>query len=750
MKKGEINFDIPTEAGLLHKALWSIFPGPESFNDFVNQDRDVSESAVETLIGLAFDRKLIDKKNPSAFVDILKKDASGTPSSPWPAGMTFSDILDILREGQSVNSLLDQANRLARRLCLPAVSAPMVTRLKKNFVLNTSKKRSLIRLMAFMLALKRPDLNWHYERLAGLSRAPMEPAHRHDTSAGAMITLHLHAPGNAITPEDVAWLHDELVLCLNDLRMAGHLGKKTIEPIGATAFNLKSPKRIGPAEEPGLYNRSIRNLLAVSHQMAVRWLLCPLSNPEKKLIMIITAGSFSGILPQRLLVRLPLSTLCDSGIYLTGFACLCARTAGVKADLLPLSAQAFADIPQEEPLWFICAFWPNHAHDFIPALLKPGMLPLYRNDPAYTEFQLALQYPEQRLRTTFGAITMIHRYPRSLTLLLEIARVLCARNMPVEADAVISLLLLSHPDSAAARYLRILIWCGQAQTAPCEERSALAFERGLAEGRHILNHLTHDGEIRFAMAMLHLGQATILMRRKPRVPHRRPQDRNTGLLAHLNHTRSDLRRGIAASATGQALPCLYGLLCVEALIMLHSNDPAFLIHTRDVHRPDWPDVFHTVTAGLLSVRGWFRQTSPLEADTNDDLKRLILLSEKVFSRYESTVLGRSYTPSIKYLFALMILDFFPQTPRPAVEKVLHLLQTARLDAEKLISDHLCVYSPLRGYLSPDRFIKQIDEVILSIEAYTDTTQEQTGQDAFCLNPDVRRHNFLLAEILRQP
>ncbi len=750
MKNREINLKTEPSDELLRRAFWSAFPGGQSFADFITHDPETAQSAADTFIALAFDRGLITRKTHEDFTDFLNRNTAGLSASPWPAGMTFSDMINLLREGRSVNTLVDRLNNLARQLSMPAVSAPMITRLKKNYVLNSSKKRALIRLAAFMLAMKRPDLNWHYEKLVDLAGAPLDSPLKTDATAGCTLTLHLHAPGGAVTPEDVAWLNQELIECLNDLRLAGHLGKKTIEPIGATSFNLKSPKRIGPAQDPVLYDRPVRNLLGVAHQMSVRWLICPRSNVRKKLILLIHAGSFSGFFPQRLLVRLPLRKLCDSGICLSDFACLCAKTAGIKADFSVAEAALYSGAHRGDPLWFVDAFWPNQAHDFIPALLKPGMLPLDQTDPSYRDFQFALHYPEERSRTSFGVISLIHRHPRSKTLLLEIARILLARKMPSDADAVTSLLLLSYPESAAVRYLRLLILCNQANGHSGVEEPRLAFERGLSEGTFILEQLGSDSDLWFTMAMLHFGQAIALLRKTP-APQIPSGAEKTVLLSHLQNTRTALRRGMAASAAGQTLQCLLWLLPVETLLALISKPVDGGGSPPPLQNYEWSGLFYAVGFQMLGAQGWVqpakRRGAPL---TENDLEQIIRWAEASFLRHENTVMGRTYLPCIRYFSAAILWDFSPKPSGQVVEKTLSLLHSAKMGAETLRQDHLCVYSAMGHYLPPDVFIDRINKAIDAVATCAGGSVWRAGRRDRRTVPAVSGRNFLLAEIFGRP
>ena len=755
MKHSEMIIKSRNETEPVKKAFWAAFPSIESFYTFRDQDGEIAKSAIEAMTVYAFKHAGIEKPTQDAFIMLLKKNARPVADVTLPPGLTFGDILDTLRGHSSVNSLIDELEHTARALSMPPVSPAMITRLKKNFSLNTPKKRSLMRLLAFVLAQKRPELNWHYDLLVQLSAKPMDhESLRIDTAAGVTATFHLHGPGDTIIPADVIWLKNELTACLNDLHMAGHIRKKTIETIGATSLHLQSPKNYGPTYEPGLYNRSINNILAVAHQMSCRWLLCPHSNPQKRLLIMIAAGPFLSVhmrFPPPLPVNLPDS----SGIYLTDYACLCAATAGARVNISRLAPDASRAYRLPENLWVVSGFWAHHYYDYIPHLLKANMLPVSKAESSFEIFQRALHFAEEKTQTPFGAISAIHRFPQSSILLLEIIKVLCARQMPMEADAVISHLLMNDPKNVPARFMRMLIFCNLSCMKEDESAARLAFERGIAEGRHIVQYLSANSEVWWAKGMLYFGQAVRIIRENGTQESRGETGciRKTNLLDHLKNAEACLRRGLAASSSGHCVNCLFWLHYVLALTCFFSDDNRTRNRSKAPVFLDEHNIFRQTGLRLHRILGWVSDTENTDGKDDDDpFQNLFGTAGVIFSRFENVMIGRSYLPYMKYQFALIIWDFAPRLTPALCRLILTLLERARKDAEKLIYENICVYRTLTGYTPPGQFIEQVGQTTALIRRYV----REKDLHASGVFPDtdsfrkMSKIKLMLLEINRRP
>lgn len=735
VNKSDIILKTKQERDAAIKALQGLFPSIACFSDFRDNDREISRQAIPCIIRYAANAQVIETETEAAFMAFLQQNRERVVEPHCPEDFTFSDVLETLTGNQSVNALILQMDKIAGVLGFPAISAPMITRLKQHFVINTPKKRALLRLLAFWLAAKHPDLDWHYDCLLKLPANANSLTRTAQEKAGVTISFHLWGQGEIITPPDVMWLKNELAGCIDYLRLAGHVHRKLIETIGATSFAIRSIKRSGPPDEPRLYMRAIRNGLAMAHQMAARWLLCPHSSSKKRLIMMIAAGPFAQT-DQRILNPPEIQPVSDDpGIYLTDFAHLCAGVADVNVGFQRFThTDVFGNFQNDAP-WSVTYFWPNHYYDYIPCLLEEKMLPQSVTDSSYEDFRRSLLFPELNLPVSYGATAAMHRFPQSSLMLLEITKVLRSRRMIHEADAVIASLLLSNPHHLPARFLRMLIHCNLADMETDFESSGLAFERGIAEGEYLVARYKADSEIWCALGVLHFGRAMKMLRRlRANNEGSGPVIQKSDILEHLDKAGKALLRGLSSSTSGQTMNCLFWLQYTRSFIGLFTIDKTLQDGHADFGLLDNADVFRQSGLRLFKTMGWIRNdTPPAASPSRADFDHIINTSMLTFSRYENAMLGRSYIPYMHYLFALMLWDFTPFLTPLVLRTVLELLAGARLKAQALIKDNICVYQVLASYIPAEQFIARVDRTVRLIKTYVSDADLKKG-DGFVISP----------------
>jgi len=712
---------------MIANALLAAFPTVTSFYDFKENDREISRRAITAVIKFAFSRTIIDANTEAALVAFLKKNCPPGTGRMLPAGLTFSDVLEKLAGNLSVNALIAQLKITARELSLPEIQAPMITRLKKRFVINTPKKRVLLRILAFKLAQKFPDLGWHYDLLLQLPESPENIIDGHSETAGITIAFHLQGQGESIIPPDVLWLKNELTDCIKYLRLENHIPKKIMDTIGATSFTLRAPKKPGAIDEPGLYNDTIRNVMAIAHQMSTRWMLSSYSSPQKKLIMIVHTGLMTEANPalQRILeIRLN----AESGIYLTDFSHLCALFASVKADFELYAKNSHRTVDYNGDLWSVSNFLSYGYYDYIPCLLDEKMLPRSIHQPSYEDFQRTLHFPEYAGQSSFGAISAMHRFPQSALLLTEIAKVLRARHMPFEADKVLSDLLLSSPLNLAARLMRMLIYSNIAQNEPDFLSARLAFERAEAEGDFIVSYCEPQSDIWHEIGVLHFSRAVKYLKYlHEKTPADKPKAPETNLLSELAKAKDAFLKSMTVSATGKALNSLYMFGYTLCLIELLSTEDKPAGKNKNSPRPDTRDIFRDVGTRVFRGIGWLRDELPATDNKSEKTFRNLLRTlNLVIARYENLVLCRSNIPHMKYMFALILWDFAPVITPQICRMTLEWLKIARKETEKLISDNISVYHVAQGSISADKFLTHIQDTMDVI--YQSVTDDELKQE----------------------
>jgi hypothetical protein len=697
---------------MIVNALLNVFPTVKSFYDFKENDREISRRAMPGVIKYAFNRGIIETNTEAAFVAFLEKNCKPDDERKLPVGLTFSDVLEKMAGNLSVNALIAQLEVTARELSLPEIQAPMITRLKQRFLINTPKKRALLRILAFKLAQKHPDLNWHYELLLQLPESSENIAENHQETAGVTITFHLQGQGDIIVPADVAWLKNELSDCIEYLRLENHLHKKVIETIGATTFNLRTPKKPGALDEPRLYNEAIRNVIAIAHQMAARWLLYAASSPQKKLIIIIYTGLMADSNPtiQRILeIRLN----AESGIYLTDFAHLCALFASVKAGFELYSKNTHRATDYNGDIWSINHFLSYGYYDYIPCLLTEKMLPRSTTESSYDDFKRVLYFPEHAGHSSFGAITAMHRFPQSALLLTEIAKVLHARQMPFEADKVLANLLLSTPFNLSARLMRMLINSNIAQRQSDFLSMQMAFERAEAEGDFIVSYCKPESDIWHEIGVLHFIRAMEYLKYlRGNNPAVKANRRETDLTAQLVKAKEAFLKSMTVSATGRALNSLYMFaytLCLMELLQAETKPAG---KNKKTPKAGVRTIFKDISMRVFRNIGWLRD-EPQMADhpPEEAFQSLLLTLNLLIAHYENLVLCRSNIPFMKYMFALIMWDFAPGITPQICRLALDWLKKARKDAEKLIADNISVYHVACGNISADKFLLHLQDTI---------------------------------------
>lgn len=708
-------------------SLLHAFPCVASFYDFKENDREISRRAIPGIIKYAFNHSIIETASEAAFVAFLEKYGKTDVSDKLPDGLTFSDVLNTLSGNLSVNALIAQLEVTARELSLPEVQATMITRLKKKFVINTPKKRALLRILAFKLAQKHPELNWHYDLLLQLPGVPADRLEVLQENSGVTIAFHLHGQGSIIFPADVVWLKKELSSCITYLRLEQHLHKKNIEMIGATSFNLRTAKKPGPMEEHRLYNEAIRNVMAIAHQMSARWLLSEYSTPQKKLTIIIHAGIMTeaNLTIQRML-EFSLNT--ESGIYLTDFAHMCALYASVKAGFELYAKNSRRSTGYSGDIWSVSNFLSYSYFDYIPCLLEEKMLPRSISDPSYEDFKRTLHFPEQAGYCFFGAIKAMHRFPQSTLLLTEIAKVLRARLMPHEADAVLANLLLTNPLNMVARLMRMTIYSNIAQTQSDILSAKLSFERAEAEGNFIVNYCEPKSDIWHEIGVMHFGKCIKYLKYlREKSPSGRDKIRKQDLLDQLAKANDAFLKNMTASATGKTLSSLYMFgytLCLSELLsagIIPAGKSSNAVKT-GIHR-----IYKNISMRIFRSIGWLRDEH-LATDNKieDTFQNLLITINMVIARYENLILCRSNIPFIKYTVALSLWDFTPTITPQICRMTLEWLKQAAIETEKLIADNISVYHVAYGNISADKFLLLIRDTIDVI--YQHVTDDDLQQE----------------------
>ncbi|PKN50860.1 MAG: hypothetical protein CVU55_15095 [Deltaproteobacteria bacterium HGW-Deltaproteobacteria-13] len=486
--------------------------------------------------------------------------------------------------------------------------------------------------------------------------------------------------------------------------------------------------------------------------MAVRWLLSEYSSPHKKLIIIIHAGL---VAETNLVIQPLLETKLtgETGIYLTDYAHLCARVAEVKVGFEGYKNKSTSEESYISDVWTVKFFKSYNYYDYIPYLLEERMLPVSQTGLSYSKFQQALYFPEMFSESPFEALRAMHRFPQSSLLLIEIAKVLRARQMPYEADAIISNLLLSDPHNVIARTMRMLIFENIAHSHTDFHISELAFNRAIAESEFIIRRCNGEEAIWCEIGLLYYGRA------KKYINYLRGDNASNTHNIHKEDVLNSLKKanefflnGMAASPTGKDASSLLFFMCTLGFIELISTGENLFDKTAYPILTDKHDVLRKVGTRFFIEIGWLRNAVSPEGNVNESaFYALLLVLRNIVARFENSMLAKGYIPYVKYLTCILIWDFAPFLTTGICKHILGLLNEACIETEKLILENVLVYQISINFISADKFLSRIQEATDIINNYL-TADELKKDDTSLINQDqlkeMSKTKFLLLELDR--
>ncbi len=691
---------IPEDRKRERAALLAVFPSRKSYLDFKEEDPAVARRALPLFLRHARANGLIGQEREADLLAFIEQGRHLEEERTPPGGLGFGDLLEEITDNHSVNSLIARLNGLAREFGMLEVQASMFSRLRRDFHPNTSKKKNLLRLLAFWLGRNRSEVGWDYEMLLKLPRgAPREEA-QPEEKEGVRIAFSLQSRGNIIDFDAVQWLRAELPKCIKDLKLY-HVNWKQIAYTATTAA-LDLPKMRGPAGEPRLYSQAIRDGLALAHQISVRWRLSEHSNRQRSVVIGIAAGPFvmlDTVLQALVATRLPGS----QEIRVTDFARLCSRVAEVKV--------GFDGPPKEVEIvdgsmvtvWPVTSFWSFLYYDFIPELLEEEMLPT--TPASRSEFDDALYFYEVKNDTKYRALRAVHQFPQNALLALEIAKVCVARRMFHEANSVLSTILAENPGHLVARTLRMSIFRHLMAERPDLSSSTLFFDRARQEARLIERHCGQDEESLCETGLLYFARAvqllTLLRSRRKGAPPEAALSK-TEVLDLLEQAEGFFARGTAVSPSVGLRPFPWQMHCRALKGLLEGDERLF-----EGRRPftDPTNIYGRTCIAFMGMLGWIgTQDVELSRKQMDAVVKRLLTTVHTYT-YSRSVLLRNYIPFIKYFFAAVIWDFAPVMTVRLARTILNWLEEAIAEGHALEPFRIGVYAVV-GSLSQIQSVRQ--------------------------------------------
>lgn len=709
------------------RGIIGMFPSRESFEQFEQEDAELANDAVPQIIRFAYARHLIPVESRDALLELLATSSGETHESQLD-GKSFEDIIAaILTNAEkgtklTVNGLVEKLNGLSKQFGLPNVQASMITRLKQRFDPSTPRKRAALRLLAYWAAENRPQLQWNYEKFLWTTRQLSDEHNLENPDEGVVIAFNIQGRGAIVEAKAVAWVKEGLQRCLSEFSYFKHISSDQIEASSVTSVNLKLPRKAGPSGEPHLYNQALRNSLALAHQLSVRWLLSEFCDPKRVLITAIFAGPF--VEANLLLLPLLEARLAgDPDIMLTDFAYLCAKVADLKVVFKHPPTPYEVGRGHLINVWLVDYFWSLPYFDFIPALLAERMLP--NDSQSAHQFRQELDLPGNLRQESFDALAAIHKFPQHTSLLMEIVKVLLARRLFHEANAIIAKILMLYPRHVLANMTRITIYTNIAIEHPHFPTSEMAFRRAIAQGEILTAYCQDEPDVWCTYGLAYYTRAEKYLR----------TIRHTGeqpalgitcaqVLNDLAQAVEKFGRGMMISPAAKDNRSFSLLAFTQSLLTLLTINPDLFDKDHYPILEDTHHIFRQIALRYFALLDWIEcyDTTATDADllarlSDAEIRRTVgLVSSGVgIAMYHNAVLLRTFRPNVFFSFASILWDFMPKLTVGVCRQVLTWLQKARDEAQLLQSMNLAIFSMARSFpQKADEFIRCIERTIETV------------------------------------
>lgn len=707
-------------------ALLSVFPDIDALDSFVEDSK--RPERLDTFVRFAHQHKVIDRPTESALRRFVAENRLPLDLCTPPPALSFEELIDNktawLEVDGSTRKMTDTINSFFQdqHLELTRISNSIISRLKQEPV-NTPHKRDTLRAIAFWVGYERTHLApaWNYYVLIRLCPNP-----ERILSEKEGLSLRIHVLGTG-REKVVDWLRDELRKSIQYLGLH-HVNLKLMSASATTAF-LNLPKVEGPAGEPTLFATAARDSMALVHQVMIRFYLSGFYGTNA-LVVAVSAGEFQqnnadgetlvdALLPEGNTVRF------------SHFAHLCVKIAGIKVVFDPEPTEARLPNGQITMVWRLKSFWNFSFYDFIPQLLDPAIIPESVTAPSFPEFRKALYFPHQR--TAHKILTTLKRFPQNALLMLEVAKTLACRMMFHEANHVLTAILSSNPSHLVARTLRMQLLMNQSLVQNRFTVFNQLAERAIAEGQSLQrNHTVEESEFFCELGLVYLNTALrhLVFARNDGAGMPRSESQRI-IIDLLGQAENRFQEGAINSPSGYDSRSTFWQFYATAFRRLIAGDATLLESNAPL--TDAANVFPDVGENYLIQLGWLDGVSVDETFFENRFLDAI-------QRYESTVMLRSFKPSIYFSFAAILFDFIPVLNVRSVKQALMWLEQAKAETVKLMRDYdqVGVYGVANFFaqiVRADAFLNHIEAALVAV-GHVVATVADLPDDAL-----VERHRF---------
>jgi len=697
-------------------------------------NEDVSHEIRKKFIAFLFEQNVISEESENALYIFIEKNALHTKGHSFSNEISFKDVIKKI-EVHSFRQLTDQVNKLAQNMNLDIqISNTMFSRLTNESV-NTPKKRNTLRLLALWIGYKRSHLisNWNYEILYKLC----DMNNIHENSNGVRIAFSLHSRGDVINEKMIRWFKNELINIIKDLKI-DYASFDGADSFQVNEFTIDLPlAQSSQIDEcmPVDYDKTVRDGIAIAHQMAIRWPLSQHISQRKYMTIGMASGEFSKLnIHLKSLLHTSLSE--DAIIRVTEFTRLCIVTNEIRVNFCSKPVRKSIADGEIITFWWIKSLWCTIYWDFIPVLLTDKMLPTTKE--AFIRFKKSLCIPDQREENIHIALSAIHRYPQNTLLIIEIAKICFFRKMFHVANMIITTLFASNPKHIVARSLRMQIFLNLALEQEHLSVSKIFFQHSINEGLYITKHCNIEDEepwCEFGLVYLGLALRILTIKRKNEDGVEDTEFINyENFINNLQKANNCFQQGLTFSPTGFGLRSSFWLMHSRALIALFESNKQFFSSEKSIRNVE--NIFEQVGINHFKFIGWI--------DENFDIEFLKQRMDRSIRVYNNSVLLSSFIPNIKFAFATVVFDFSPILTTGQIKQVLNWLNEAKISANDLKEHKLGIYSILNCLAqiqAPDEFIEYITKMINWIK--TTLEDDLTKEDQHVIDKNKLKGNKLI-------
>lgn len=701
------------------EALYRMFPTVDSFQNFVSEDNDDNRKIRRNLVDIAFKNKHIPDRTEHELCKLINT-MSMTRVTPHHEKLSFSDIMDNLAQGASINTLVEWLNYLATDLGFPKIQASMITRMKQSGQFKTSRQQLLLRLIAFWTGLKRPLLPYTFQTFTESFAFALAPAHDVDDE-GVRIDFTFLQTVEIIDFQMIDWLKTELLQCIKDLNLFSITGSK-ISFYSTITASLKIHKDKGPTLEPRLYSQAIRCALVIAHQIIIRWAISSVNRKQNPMVIAIAAGKFSklsGQIQSLLDARLSEALI----VRMSDYAKLCVSVTDAKVVFHP--GPLTLTIPNGDifTLWVIKHFWFLY-YDFIPRLLDSDMLPT--NDNAYDDFKNLIYFPgSESISSGNHILSAIRKFPQNDILIIETAKICLSRRMFAEANSILMTIFASDPFNPVARTLRMVIFLNMAMAQNDYTVFELYFDRAKKEGDFVLKYCKEEEEIWCEYGLLHWTRAIFILRQLRRqiiTDKFRRAELKEILLSDLREAETCFQNGMIFSPTVNRPG--FWIVHLKSLYTMVKQDATITESLNPIR--DTSGVYASISVNFFISLGWIDPAVLTLTDIDKLLYHLNLFINRIeqgIYTYDGSVNLRMYKPNVAYSIATVMWDFSPIMTIGTAKTVLEWLEKSKMSALRVKDSKTGLFSIVSWYSQiqdPGHFIscvaKAYDQIYSIIES----------------------------------